>query len=163
MSSRRAQLRALGYLGRLGDTSTPPPDNSAPNAWTEITGIPGTDSLADLLANAFTGNLAPDQQAALTQQEQQELVQAGATPASAQAQANADVNAALTTFTGPGGFGISWTGAAPNQPGFGTALVNTAGNAIAPVTNTLGWIAQYWPWLALGGIGLYFVAKKATS
>lgn len=163
MASRRAQLRALGYLGRLGDTSTPPPDIAAPNAWTQFTGIPGTASLEDLLANALTGNLTADQQAALTQGETQNLVQAGMTPAAAQAQANADVNAALTTFTGPGGFGITWTGAAPNQPGFGAALVNTAAGAIAPVSNTLGWLAQYWPWLALGGIGLFFVAKKAAS
>lgn len=158
MASRRARLRALGYFGRLGDSAViPPPDNSAPNAWTQIAGIPGTDTFADLLANMFTGNLTQDQVNALQQQETASLVQAGMPAGTAAQQAAADTNATLATFAAPGGLDLTWTGALPSQGGFGTAAASAVA---APAVDAFSWLSQYWPWLALGGIGLWWASRE---
>ena len=157
MASRRAHLRALGYLGRLGDSAViPPPDNAAPSAWTQITGIPGT-SLWDLIENMATGNLTQDQVNAAIGNNAAEYVQAGMSPAAAQAQATSDVNAALSTFTAPGGLDLTWTGALPSQPGFGTAALTAAAGA---GTGAVSWLASYWPLVALGGVGLVWWLVK---
>jgi hypothetical protein len=155
MASRRAQLRALGYLGDSG--VVPPPNNAAPNAWTQITGIPGTQTLEDLLTNAWTGNLTQDQVDALNQQNAASLVQAGMPAEQAAAQAATDTNAVLSTFAAPGGLDLTWTGALPSQPGFATAAASAVA---APVASGFAWLSQYWPWLALGGIGLWWASRE---
>ena len=161
MASRRAHLRALGYLGRLGDSAVvPPADNTAPTAWEQISGIPGA-TLADLWDIAWSGNVTPDVVNAINAQTAAQIQQASGgtiSAADALAQAQQSTNQALTTFTAPGGFGITWTGAAPGQPGFGTALANAA---LAPVAPAVSWIGEFWPLLALGGIGvLWWIAKR---
>jgi hypothetical protein len=100
-------------------------------------------SLYDTLYNAFTGDVSPGQVASLTQQEQASLVQAGADPATASSLASADVTSALSTFSGAGGLGLSWTGALPGQS-FGTALESKFASAIQS-------IEANWYWY-LGGI-----------
>ena len=79
-------------------------------------------SLSDLLYNAWTGNVSPGQVQSLQQSETSSLIQAGADPNTAAAQAATDVNTTLATFTGSGGLGLSWTGALPGGPSFGSAL-----------------------------------------
>jgi hypothetical protein len=100
-------------------------------------------SISSFFQNAVTGNLSDSQVQSLTDQETQSLIQAGMDPASAAAQAAADQNAALSTFTGTGGLNLSWTGALPSQPGFGSA----AGS----------WLTTYGPYLLVGATALVAV------
>lgn len=94
------------------------------------------DSVFDYLYNTITGNLDSNQTANLKTQETASLVQAGMDPASAAAQADADVNETLSTFTGRGALGVQWTGAGPTSPTFAQAASTQAGQAIAAgVTN----------------------------
>lgn len=125
--------------------------------------IPGS-SAGDVLYNAIFGNLSPAQQASLVSQEQASLVQAGAAPAQATEQAQSDVTQTLDTFTAPGAFGVTWTGAAPDQSGFPAAAVSAAGSAIAnTVAPTLGAIPSWFWWAAGigGGVLLFVEARKA--
>ena len=125
--------------------------------------IPGSTP-GDILYNAVYGNLSPNQQANLVSQEQAQLVTAGATPSDATTTANTDVSETLDSFTGPGGFGVTWTGAAPDQPGFPTAaadaVANAASNALLPTLSAV----PSWVWWAAGGIGgliLFGIVKRA--
>lgn len=113
-----------------------------------------TSSWADLLYNAETGNVSPDQKNQLQQQEQQGLVTAGMTPTSAADQAASDVNTALDTYSGPGAFGVTWTGAQPGGPNWVTELASSAANALGASSGT-------WIWWALGGIGALWLLTRA--
>jgi hypothetical protein len=125
--------------------------------------VPGS-SVGDVLYNAVYGNLSPNQQANLVAQEQASLVQAGTPPAAAVQQAQTDVTDTLDTVTAPGAFGVTWTGAAPDQPGFPSAAASAAGSAIAnTLVPTLSAIPS-WAWWVGGGIGalfLFFAVRKA--
>lgn len=125
--------------------------------------IPGSTP-GDILYNAVYGNISPNQQANLVNQEQAELVAGGLDPTTAATTASSDVTETLDTYTGPGGFGVTWTGAAPDQPGFPTAAANAvaaaAGNALLPTLSAV----PSWVWWAAGGAGaliLFGVVKRA--
>jgi hypothetical protein len=125
--------------------------------------IPGSNA-GDVLYNAAYGNLSPNQVAQQTAQEQAQLVQAGMAPAAASTQATSDVDDALSTYSGPGGAGVTWTGALPSQPGFPTAAANAAGNAIFNAVAPTAAAIPTWAWYAAGAVGallLFGFAKKA--
>jgi len=116
--------------------------------------VRGWGSVQGFLYSAATGNVSPDQQTALIQQATQDLVRTGVAPQAAQAQATQDANAVLSTFTGAGGLNITWTGAQPSQPGFATAAAQAA------ATSATDWLASYWPWLAVGGISVWWLSRE---
>lgn len=106
---------------------------------------PGTN-LSSLAYNAATGNLSAAQVAALQQQEEQSLVAAGAAPADAATQSAGDVTDTLQSFTGPGAFGVTETGALPGSPTvFSSALDSSS---------------SLWLWLAVGGVALLIFMKE---
>lgn len=112
-----------------------------------------TSSWADLLYNAATGNVSPDQAKQLAQQADQENVQAGGTPDIAASQAL--INTALENSGPlPGAFGITWTGAAPG----GTNWVT---QAAANAANALGASSGAWVWWALGGVGALWLLMRS--
>jgi hypothetical protein len=142
-------------LGRLGDNLAPLGDvtpaqyNSQVGGDSLFTGgiigaagsVPTSSPFSDWFANAATGSLSPAQQAALQSQETASLTQAGMDPTQAAQQATQDVTGALQTFTAPGAFGISWTGA--DSSGVPSLLSAIPG----------------WMWLALAGVGILLVVK----
>jgi len=109
------------------------------------------------LYNAATGNISPDQKAAIVQANANGLIQASAgkmSQSDALAQATSDVNATLDTFTAPGGLGITWTGA---QPG-GTDWLSQLG---VDITSPSTW--PLWAWaLVLGGGGLIVLSAVSA-
>ncbi len=107
--------------------------------------VPG-GGVGGVVYNAATGDVSPAQKAALVQQGAASLVAAGADPGTAAAQAESDVSDTLDTFSGPGAFGVTWTGA------------NPATNAVG---STGSWLADNWAWLALGGVGIVWLAGRA--
>lgn len=171
---RMAQLRARRHLG-LGDTSwLTYAEGLAP--WLvpgavvpalALTLFPGTPA-NDLARNVTTGNLTPSQKAQLQAAAAQQYVTAGMDPATAQQQAASDVNASLSTTKLPGAFGITWTGAGPESPTWvDQALADVAAplEPFAPSgdgsnSGQPSWLAQNWPWLAIGAVGLWWVTKK---
>jgi hypothetical protein len=92
--------------------------------------VPGS-SVTDVLSNAVTGNATAAQKQAMVQQVTAQYVQSGMDPATAQAQAQQDVTTALKTFTGPGAFGVTWTGADPTSPTFAQAAGSQALQSIS--------------------------------
>jgi hypothetical protein len=115
-------------------------------------------ALNNLAQNAATGNLTQDQVQQAVAAETASNIAAGASPADAASQAATDVNTTLATFNAPGGAGIDWTGALPSQPGFATAALTAASGAAAGTLSD--WFAANWPWLAIGGVGLFFVWRE---
>jgi hypothetical protein len=113
--------------------------------------VDSSSSLSDLLYNAATGDVSNEQEQNLISQESAALQQAGMNPTDAAAQAASDVNTTLTTYTGPGAFGIVTTGAAPGQ-----GWVASLGSALGGIdlSNIPGWA-----WLAIGGLGIYLAVK----
>lgn len=136
---------SASQMSTAGGGGTPIVFAPNPDAW----------SFSDDLYSMATGDVSPTQQAALIQSEQTQLVQAGADPATAQAQAQADVNAALTSYVGPGAFGVITTGAAPGQ-----GLVASLGSGAGSLFDALG-ISSIpgWAWLAIGGVGILVLVK----
>jgi hypothetical protein len=125
-----------------------PPPPSASGAPAASSSIPGS-TIADYAYNAATGNLTQSQVQAITAQNTAAYVQAGMDPSAASAQAAADVDSALSTYTGPGAFGVTWTGAQPSSSTWASAL-----NPANWFTNPDGSIN----WLLVGGIGVGVVA-----
>lgn len=91
-------------------------------------------SLYNVLYSAATGDVSPDQVNQLTQDETSNLIQAGADPSTASSDAANDVNTTLATYSGTGGLGLTWTGAAPGQS-FTSAATS--------------WLKANWIWIAL--------------
>ena len=110
-------------------------------------GIPG------VLFNAATGNISPAQKQALIQQQTQNMIAAGADPATAAAQAQQDVTTVLTTYSGPGAFGVPWTGADPSQ-----AWTTQAANWLQTADPSFG--LPMWLWLAGGGFVILLLTRK---
>lgn len=110
-------------------------------------------TIADLLYNAKTGNVSPDEEAQLAQQADMENVQAGGTPDMTASQTL--MNTALTNSGPlPGAFGITWTGA---QPGGTNWVTQAAANA----ANALGANSGAWVWWALGGVGVLWLLMRS--
>lgn len=104
--------------------------------------------ITDYLYSAATGDVSSNVATQLQQEESTALQQAGESAADADAQANSDVTSALSTYVGPGAFGIITTGAAPGQ-GIVASLNSALGIASIPG----------WAWLAIGGVGLLILVK----
>lgn len=110
------------------------------------------DSLYDFFYNMVHGNISPDQQAQLVAQESDSLIAAGMPANQATTQAQSDVTRTLATVTAPGGLGITWTGAGPTSPGFGTAASSAVTSGLAAV--------PLWAWIAGGAVVVLLVVKK---
>jgi len=112
-----------------------------------------SDTLAGQLNDewyALHGVVPPDTKAAIIQGEAGGLVQASAgnmSQADALAQANSDVNTALDTFSAPGAFGITWTGANPDASSF-------------EISNPSTWPWYVWAAIIGGGALLTVVVVK---
>ena len=148
---RRARL----LLGQAGAATIAPAGTAATLSLAQSVSswLSSLPSFSDFLYNAATGNLSQNQVDQLQAEEQAALVKAGASPAAATQQAQQDVSAVLATFTAPGAFGITWTGAAPGGPNWLTqAADDTAGG--------LSWLEANWPWLALGAVGIWWFSKQ---
>lgn len=132
---------------------------SIPAAIFGLQNLPGPvgTTLNNALTNAATGNLTEDQVNTLKSQATQSLIQTGVDPNTAQAQASTVVDQALASVTAPGAFGVTWTGAAPSSPNWLTAGITQTAQ---PATDILTWLEQNWPWLAIGGIGVWWLAKR---
>lgn len=104
--------------------------------------------VSDYLYSAATGNVSQNVATQLQQEEAASLQQAGESAADANAQASSDVTDALSTYVGPGAFGVITTGAAPGQGIIG-ALNSALGISSIPG----------WAWLAIGGVGLLVLVK----
>jgi hypothetical protein len=133
------------YPSPTSPTVPAPSAPSAPSAPASAGFIPGS-SVADYLYNAETGNLTQNQVQAIAAQNTQSYIQAGADPNTASAQASADVNAALSTFSAPGAFGVQWTGALPTSSSW-YSPANWFANADGSIN-----------WLLIGGIAVSVVA-----
>jgi len=108
---------------------------------------------SDLLQNAATGNLTQDEITNTVNAQAANYQAAGMPPAQAQSQAQQDVTTALSTFSGPGAFGVNWTGALPSSTSWYDIL--------SPGNSVNNWLAQNWIWLALGGAA--FIAAKGIG
>jgi hypothetical protein len=134
--------------------------NGASGSWVPDAPSPGLLQTAyGYLFNAATGNVSQDQFQQLVNQEAQSLVQAGMDPVSAQAQANQDVTATLNSATLPGGFGVTWTGAAPTSETFTSAAESAAAGAVTG-SSIWDWLATNWPYLAAGLVGIWFLSRE---
>ena len=134
---RAARLR----MGQYGPATSDVP----PTAPAAALAIPGT-TVSSWLYNAATGNLSQSQVNALVAQQSSDLQKAGMPADQSQAQAKQDVMNTLASFVGPGAFGITWQGALPGGPDWTTGIG--------------AWLAANWPWLALGGVGIWWVSKR---
>jgi hypothetical protein len=152
---RRARL----MLGQAGVSTIAPAGTAATLALASgvSSWLSSLPSFSDFLANAATGNLSQNQIQQLQAEEQAALVKAGASSAAATQQSQQDVSAVLATFTAPGAFGITWTGAAPG----GADWLTQAESDITGGTSDAGdWLSTYWPWLAIAGIGAWWISKQ---
>ena len=122
-------------------------ENSAGNLFVPGGGVPG------VIFNAATGNVSPAQKQNLIAQQTASLIASGMDPATAAAQANADVTTVLTTYSGPGAFGVPWTGADPSQ-----AWTAQAADWLESVDPNFG--LPMWVWLAGGGFLIFLLARK---
>jgi hypothetical protein len=147
----------------LGDDTIVPPEFLSPSqdydpagAAVESPIIPGS-SLSDIIFNMRTGNVSQAQDNALVNQETASLVQAGMDPQTAASTADSDVTTTLDTFTGPGGLGISWTGAGPNSPTFTDAAISSLfPNGLLPP----GFSIPTWVWVVGGVLGGFWLLKE---
>lgn len=157
--SRRARLRmglgqtpdwllALAAPGVAPQTIASTPATPAPGS--SMTLLAPGSSLSDLLYNAATGNVSQNQKNAQIAQTTQDLIATGMDPNTAAQQANIVVTQALASAVLPGAFGITWKGANPGGPNWATAAAGDAAN----------WLSNYWPWLVLGGIGIWWVSRE---
>ena len=165
-----ARYKARRYLGALGidqqidpasgmpildleaGTYAPGPPAYPPDTWfTNTFGQGATPS--GLLFSAATGNVSPQQKANLVAQQTAAMIKAGADPATAAAQASSDVTTTLMTASGPGAFGIPWTGADPSQA-WTTQLTNWLQTSDATFN------VPMWVWLAGGGFLIFLFARK---
>jgi hypothetical protein len=121
--------------------------NAAGNLFVPGGGTPG------VLFNAATGNVSPAQKQNLIAQQTAAMIAAGADPATAAAQANQDVTAVLTSYSGPGAFGVPWAGADPSQA-WTTQLTTWLQSADATFN------VPMWAWLAGGGFLVFLLARR---
>jgi len=119
--------------------------------------IPGSN-VNDVIYNMTTGNVSQNQRNAMVAQETQSLVQTGVDPNTAASQAAQVVDQSLASATLPGAFGITWQGAGPSAPSWIEAGIQQT--AIPTASDASSWLAQNWPWLALGAIGVWWVSKQ---
>lgn len=108
-----------------------------------------SSTLTDYLYNATTGDVSAAQQQGMISSEAAQLMQAGMDPTDAQTTATSDVTSALTTYSGPGAFGVVTTGAAPGQ-----GLVASLESSLGSINGIPGWA-----WLAIGGLGILLAIK----
>jgi hypothetical protein len=152
----KAQRRLAG-LGSLinpltiPNTIAPAPSNAPPEGWL-IQSVPSS-SPYDFAYNAATGNVSPAQKQQLVANQTAALIQAGVDPTSAAQQAQDTITTALTTYSGPGAFGVPWTGADPSQS-WPTQISNLLQSS-DPTFNV-----PFWVWLAGGGFLLFVLWRK---
>lgn len=112
-------------------------------------------ALNNLAQNAATGNLTQDQVQQAVAAETASNIAAGASPADASAQAATDVSNTLATFSAPGAFGITWTGALPSSSSWPSALLDS----ILPGAGG-GTGLPLWAWIAILGVGGLIVWRE---
>jgi hypothetical protein len=151
---KRAGLGDSTSSGSIGDAIWAgifPPASLAIDASNYV--IPGSTP-SDILYNATTGDLSTAQSNNQVTSETATLVQGGMDPADAAAQAASDNNLALTTYSGPGAFGVITTGAAPGQ-----GITASLGSGLSSLFGGM----PIWAILGLGGVGLLLIAKGLSK
>jgi hypothetical protein len=133
-------------------TYAPGPPALPPDTWFTNTFGQGA-APSGLLFSAATGNVSPAQKQNLIAQQTAAMIKAGADPATAAAQASSDVTTTLMTASGPGAFGVPWTGADPSQ-----AWTTQLSNWLQTPDASLG--VPMWMWLAGGGLAIWLLAKR---
>lgn len=161
--ARSRRLRGLGRLGQTGSSVTPwwmYPAAVAGGVF-NLQSLPGPVGtlLQNALDNMATGNLTQDQVDSLKAQTTQSLIQTGLDPTTAAAQASQVIDQSLASATLPGAFGITWQGAGPSAPNWLEAGIEQT-SIPAASSDVWTWLAQNWPWVALGAIGVWWVGKK---